>query len=308
MSNPGRRRIGGRRRPPGGPLRRPLIGAPGRDWWDDESAEQWWLDDPTEVRLLDDPSQPRPSRRRWIAAAIRRRGRGAGPRRHGPGTASRRRWLDAASRHPWYAAFGLGAGFMVLASGVLLILPKSTPRAMATNCGLVPCAAPMQPPALPNLAPVVSPSATPSVPPTAVPSPAPSMALPAAAPSATAPVVPQIPPSVTIAYTLVVRWDGALVGEFTVTNTGRTAITGWDLSAAFPGDQLQFTWGPIEPAPGSDVVVMASQPNWPTIAPGTSQSGYFLAQGNTIIPASCTFNGVACLNYTGYNNTGYSSW
>jgi len=42
------------------------------------------------------------------------------------------------------------------------------------------------------------------------------------------------------------------------------------------------------------------------IAPGTSQSGYFLAQGNTITPASCTFNGVACVNYTGYNNTGYN--
>ena len=41
---------------------------------------------------------------------------------------------------------------------------------------------------------------------------------------------------------------------------------------------------------------MEAQPDWPTIAAGASQSGYFIARGNTTTPSNCTFNGVACAN------------
>jgi chitinase len=116
-------------------------------------------------------------------------------------------------------------------------------------------------------------------------------------PSATASAVPQTPSTVTVTYALVESWDGGLLGEFTVVNDGSTTIPGWELAATFPGDQIQVTWGPIDPNPGGDSLVMQAQPDSPTIAPGASQTGYFIARGDTAFPSSCTFDGASCTAY-----------
>jgi hypothetical protein len=119
--------------------------------------------------------------------------------------------------------------------------------------------------------------------------------MPAPDPSATAAVGSQLPATVTITYAIIVQWSGGMLGEFTVANNGSANITGWELSAAFPGDQIQATWGPVDPNPGGDTVVMEAQPGWPTTIPaGTSQSGYFIARGDTTSPSNCTFNGISC--------------
>ena len=335
----GRRRPGRRHRPSGEPDRRPPFGAPRQHWWGSESAEEWWLgeaardrlledpawdrlledpardrlledhartrllEDPARTRLLEDPARVRlvkdPARDRLLDPAARHRQRWPDP-------ATWHRWLDAATRHPWYTALGVGATFMVLASGVIFISPMQSPSAMTTRCGLVRCAIPHQSPASPVTAPMAG-SGTAyrlnSAEPRVNPSPTaattsggtmPAALVPSPDPSATASAAPQIPATITVTYALIVRWDGGMLGEFTVANNGSANITGWELSAAFPGDQIQVTWGPTDPDPGSDTLLMEAPSDWPAITPGTSQSGYFIAHGDTTFPSDCTFNGYAC--------------
>jgi Cellulose binding domain len=302
VGSAGRRRPS-RRRPSTEPTRRPPFGAPRQPWW---GNQEWWhdkqtqhrligeptkygfLDEPDQHRFLTEPTRPgfpdepaqrrfpdEPAQRRWFDAAIWRR------------------WFEAATRHPWYTGLGAGAGFMVLASGMILILPKS-PSAMMTRCGMVPCTSPHTTQAGGRTAnPNATHGTTYSVRRSAKPTPA--STLPATVPSAMGSAAPQLPQSVTVTYALIVRWYGGMMGEFTIANHGSTAITGWKLSAAFPGDQIQVTWGPIDPNPGGYTVVMDAQPDWPTIAPGASQSGYFIARGNTATPSNCTFNGASCI-------------
>jgi hypothetical protein len=308
VGSAGRRRLGRHRRSGEPPRPRPPFGAPRQHWWGDES--QWWLDEPGEHRLLDEPTKygfldesahyldepvrqrrldepvghrplDGPARRRWLEAGIRRRWLEAG---------IRRRWLEAGTRHPWFTALGAGAGFMVLAS-VTFILPKQPPSAMMTDCRAVPCTAPGGRLASPQATHGLSGAAKPPADSSPVPA---ASTLPAAVPSATTSVAPQLPPTVTVTYAIIARWYGGMLGEFTMTNNGSANITGWELSAAFPGDQIRATWGAAGPAHGGDTLVMEAQPDWPTIAPGSSQSGYFIARGDTTYPSNCTFNGAAC--------------
>jgi hypothetical protein len=184
---------------------------------------------------------------------------------------------------------------MALAGGAIFIVPNQSPRAMTTGCGQVLCAAPAQAPAITIPGPIASPGATqPQV--TASPRAA-SGTSPAGAASATPSAASQLSPSVTVTYTLITQWAGGMLGEFTVTNIGSTSITGWELSAAFPGDQIQPIWGSSAPD-GGDVLVMEATPDALAIAPGSSQSGDFIAQGDTIAPSVCTVNGVACPGYS----------
>jgi Cellulose binding domain len=303
VGSAGRRRPS-RRRPSSEPTRRPPFGAPRQPWWGnqeswhdkpaqhrliDEPAKYGFLDEPDQRRFLTEPTRPgfpdEPAQRRFQDEPAQRRFRNA-PIWH--------RWFEAATRHPWYTALGAGAGFTVLASGVIFILPKS-PSAMMTQCGVVPCTSLRATPAGGRTA---NPNATHGTTYSARrPAKSATSTLPATAPSAMGSAAPRLPPSVTVTYALIVRWYGGMMGEFTIANHGSTAITGWELSAAFPGDQMQATWGPIDPNPGGYTVVMEAQPDWPTIAPGASQSGYFVARGNTTAPSDCTYNGAACADY-----------
>jgi hypothetical protein len=322
MGSAGRRRPS-RRRPSSEPTPRPPFGAPrqpwwgNQEWWHDKQAQHRLIDEPTKYGFLDEPDQRRflteptrpgfpeepaqhrfpddppqrwfpdePAQRRFLSEPDQRRFLSEPAQRRWFDAAIWRRWFEAATRHPWYTGLGAGAGFMVLASGVIFILPRS-PSAMMTQCGVVPCTSGRT--ANPN----VTHGTTHSVSRPAKPAPAAST-LPATAPSAMGSAAPQLPPPVTVTYALIARWYGGMMGEFTIANHGSAAITAWDLSAAFPGDQIQSTWGPIDPNPGGYTVVMKAQPDWPTIAPGASQSGYFIARGNTASPSNCTFNGAAC--------------
>jgi Cellulose binding domain len=320
MGSTGRRRPS-RRRPSGEPTRRPPFGAPRQPWW---GNQEWWrdkqtqhrlidaptrygfLDEPDQHRFLTDPARPgfpdepgqrrfpdEPAQRRFRDEPARRRFLNAPAQGRSLNAAIWHRWFEAATRHPWYTGLGAGAGFMVLASGVIFILPKS-PSAMMTQCGVMPCTSPHTTQAGGRTANrnatrgttyrfSRAAKATPG-----------ASTLPATMPSAMGSAAPQLPPSVTVTYALIVRWYGGMMGEFTIANHGSTAITGWKLSAAFPGDQIQVTWGPIDPNPGGYTVVMEAQPDWPTIAPGASQSGYFIARGNTATPSNCTFDGASC--------------
>ena len=265
MGSAGRRRPS-RRRPSSEPTPRPPFGAPRQPWWGnqewwhdkqaqhrliDEPAKYGFLDEPDQRRFLTEPTRPglpeepaqhrfpddppqrwfpdEPAQRRFLSEPAQRRWFDA---------AIWRRWFEAATRHPWYTGLGAGAGFMVLASGVIFILPRS-PSAMMTQCGVVPCASPHATQAGGRTAnPNATHRTTYSVSRPAKPTPAAST-LPATAPSAMGSAAPQLPPSVTVTYALIARWYGGMMGEFTIANHGSAAITAWDLSAAFPGDQIQ---------------------------------------------------------------------
>jgi Cellulose binding domain len=255
----------------------PWRGEPGRRG-PGEPCQHWWLDEPEQAP----PGLA--ARRRWLgwldAAALRG-------------------WLDAGARHPWYVALGVGAGFMALASGVVFLLPNQASRSMSAGCAAVRCGTARVPPAVTVPGPVVAPTTTNHSRPAqrrAVPTPSPTAST-GAAPATTAPAL-AAPVSVTINYTLVAQWIGGLLGEFTVANDGNANITGWKLTVTFPGDQIQATWGASAPYAGGDTVTMQAPPDLPAIAPGTSQSMYFVAAGSTLVPSDCTFNDVACSDYS----------
>jgi Cellulose binding domain len=192
---------------------------------------------------------------------------------------------------------------MALALGVILIAPRPSSTAAMTDCRPVPCGAPavIEPTAGAGVTPSPSAART-SSPPTQAPAspsaPPASGTLPGALPATPASAAPQLPP-VTITYAVIADWSGTLLGEFTVANDGSASITGWELSAAFPGDEIAVTWAPVEPDYGGDTIAMQAQPDWPAIPPGDSESGYFMAQGSTLIPPDCTFNGFACSDFPG---------
>ncbi len=283
----GRRRLASRRRwwrsggpaqyqPVREPTRRRPFGEPVQPWWLAESGQRWSADGPAEDRW---PSEP--ARRGWLDAL-------AG-----------RRWYIALARRRWYVALGTGAGIMALASSVIIFQPQHSPGTSMTMCGQVPCTG-----GLPQVVtPIVAPGAgtitkrrpyspAPTVSPTPVSAPSTS---PASVPSPTASAAAQLPAGVTISYVIVTSWDGGLIATFTITNESSTSITGWQLTADFPGDQIQFAWGDAaDPDLGGDILYLQAPYYEPTIAPWTSQTGYFSAVGNSTVPSSCTFDGTAC--------------
>ena len=95
-------------------------------------------------------------------------------------------------------------------------------------------------------------------------------------------------------YSVVQRWDGGFQGQFTIVNHASSALTGWQIRAAFPGDLVDSAWGTGWQISGGDTLVLDAPSYQPTVPPGASQSANFTAQGNTTRPASCTINGLAC--------------
>jgi hypothetical protein len=95
------------------------------------------------------------------------------------------------------------------------------------------------------------------------------------------------------ASTVVQQRDGGFQGQFTIVNNGSTAINGWQLSAVLPGDHIDTTWNATFQTNG-DVLTMNPPSYQTTIPAGTSLQEHFVAQGSTISPAGCTFDGAAC--------------
>ncbi len=306
-------------------------GDPGPPGLLDDPAEDEWLDQPAPLSLLYDPAADRwpdapvppgvldelagygwpaepaspplvadPAAYGWPADL---------PAHDDPPAGSARlaqagqRWLDLVARHPWYAAAArhrwltaLGAGglVMALAGGALLITPHGSPAAMTNGCGSVPCrimratsAAPQPTTGTPASAMARQPAAMPTTMPATAPA---STAPPTMAFSSTAPAA-----MATVRYAVVLAWSGGLIGEFTITNNGSTDISGWELAAAFPGDQIEFTDGANDPELGSSILTLQVPSSGPVIAPGASQSVIFTANGPTDYPVGCTFNGMVCM-------------
>ncbi len=99
-----------------------------------------------------------------------------------------------------------------------------------------------------------------------------------------------------VTYTKSSEWAGGFVANLTVGNTGTSAINGWTLTYAFPGDQkITNAWNATVTQNGTAVTATNASFDG-TIAPGTNVTfGY---QGtwtsNDTSPSSFTVNGKAC--------------
>ncbi len=276
---------------------------PAESWRADPAAYQWlgdWTDEPAPRRLLDGlpesdwPEEP--------AASTRFAGHGTGPGLHGRRRAGRPAWLGrvtqqdwylALARYRWYVAVSAGAGAMALASGVILLLPHQSGRAMMADARQVPGATRSRPASTSPSQPVASPAPDGKADPTATPAastpaPAQSASVPVATPASSAPGF------VAVTFRLVQQWSGGIIGKYTIANESNAVLSGWQFTATFPGDQVQFVIGAADPDLGSDVLVLEPASAGAQLGPGGRVSVVFFAAGQTASPASCSFNGTAC--------------
>lgn len=91
-------------------------------------------------------------------------------------------------------------------------------------------------------------------------------------------------------------WNNGFVTHITVTNTGTTAVQGWELAFTLPeGQTIQSSWSSVLRTDGSSVT--ASNLSWnERIAPGGSVEFGFQAghDGTYSSPTSFRLNGTAC--------------
>jgi hypothetical protein len=271
------------------------------DWRADPAAYQWlgdWTDQPAPRRLLDGlPGSGWPA---GPAASARFAEHGTGPglpgrRRPGwLGRVTQQDWYLALARYRWYVAVSAGAGAMTLASGVILLLPHQPGRPMMADARQVPGATRSRPPSTAPSQPVASPSPDVNAHPAAG---TPAASTRAPAQSATVPVATpasSAPGFVTVTFRLVQQWSGGIIGRYTITNESNAVLSGWQFTATFPGDQVQFVIGAADPDLGSDVLVLEPASAGAQLAPGGRTSAVFFAAGQTAGPAACSFNGTAC--------------
>lgn len=94
------------------------------------------------------------------------------------------------------------------------------------------------------------------------------------------------------------EWPGGLTAGVTVTNTGTSAVNGWTLGFAFPGDtKVTSAWNATVTQSGTTVTAKNVSYNG-TIAPGAGVSFGFQGTwtSNDAAPTAFTLNGTACAN------------
>jgi hypothetical protein len=92
------------------------------------------------------------------------------------------------------------------------------------------------------------------------------------------------------------NWPGGFTASVTIANSGSSAISGWTLTFAFPGDQkVTSAWNAAVTQSGAGVTATNLSYN-ATISPGGSQAFGFQGTwaANDASPASFTVNGTPC--------------
>jgi endo-1,4-beta-xylanase len=99
-----------------------------------------------------------------------------------------------------------------------------------------------------------------------------------------------------VTYTKASEWAGGFVANLTISNTGTTAISGWQLTFSFPGDQkVSNAWNSTVTQSGAAVTATNASFNG-TIAPGGSTSMGFQGTwaSSDAVPTAFSVNGSAC--------------
>jgi endoglucanase len=145
---------------------------------------------------------------------------------------------------------------------------------------------------IPTASPTPKPTPTPQ--PTATPQPTPTpKPTPTAKPTATPPPAQM---ACAVTYDVTSDWGAGFVVDLTVTNTGNTAINGWNLAWRFAGNQqIGNLWNGVLTQSGDSVSVANASYN-AAIAPGASVYPGFQAaySGSNARPAAITLDGVPC--------------
>jgi hypothetical protein len=102
--------------------------------------------------------------------------------------------------------------------------------------------------------------------------------------------------ALTASYQTGTSWGTGYTGQYTITNGGAAAVSGWTLSFELPaGTSLSSLWNGSDTVSGNKVTVTAD--SWDSgIAPGSSQSVGFVTSsaGQAGPPAGCLINGASC--------------
>ncbi|MFD4661649.1 cellulose binding domain-containing protein [Kitasatospora sp. NPDC058444] len=91
-------------------------------------------------------------------------------------------------------------------------------------------------------------------------------------------------------------WDTGLVENLAITNTGSTAVSGWNLALDLPaGQTVTSAWNAAIDPPAGRVTARNVEHNG-TIAPGTSTSFGFQAThtGDVSLPTGFSLDGTPC--------------
>jgi hypothetical protein len=102
--------------------------------------------------------------------------------------------------------------------------------------------------------------------------------------------------ALTASYQTVNSWGTGYTGQYTITNGGPAAVSGWTLSFTLPsGTRLSSLWNGSSTV--SDGTVTVQSASWDAnIAPGSSQSVGFVtaSSGQAGQPSGCQLNGASC--------------
>ena len=101
-------------------------------------------------------------------------------------------------------------------------------------------------------------------------------------------------PTVTVTYQVVSQWYDGFRGEVTVVNAGSSAISGWLIVVALPGDQ--FTWVSADASGYVSHRILVLQPAAETdsVPANGALSVAFTVYGTSTTPELCAFNNIIC--------------
>lgn len=135
--------------------------------------------------------------------------------------------------------------------------------------------------------------------PTPTPTPT-SIITPSPTPTPTVTPTPTIETGCSISYVILNDWGSGATISVTIKNNGNTAINGWTLAWAFPGNQqITNLWNGVHTQDGSSVSVKNASYNGTIPANGeTVNFGFNISySGSNFKPSSFTLNGSPCATY-----------
>src|ERR1700737_3761582 len=104
-------------------------------------------------------------------------------------------------------------------------------------------------------------------------------------------------PSLSVSYETVTSWGTGYTGQYTTTNDGGDATTGWTLGFRLPaGTSITSLWNGAHTVSSGQVTV--TNAGWDgAIQPGGAADGGFVTSGSGSpagVPADCTIDGAPC--------------
>ncbi len=100
-------------------------------------------------------------------------------------------------------------------------------------------------------------------------------------------------PAASVRFMTEGQGNGFFQDELTIDNNGTGYIYGWRLVLGLPGDYV-LSAVHANPDMDGDFLILRPTDSDPAIPPGGSLDIVIVAQGPTVSPESCTFNGAAC--------------